>query len=87
MAARNASTLGALESRTSYAIVSALSGAGMSSMPPGERGRNQRRRSFDAADQTLGGRQTLLASRRRTSGVPELVELQYKYANGRFDSG
>jgi len=87
MAARNASVLGDQQTRFSYALV----GSGVSST--GERGRNgvsanyrrSQRRSFDAAGQAVGGRQTLMVSKRRSSGSPEVVEFQYKKANGRFE--
>ena len=96
MATRNASVLGAGDqpTRCSYALV----GGGTNNT--GDRRRNgggggeivvhyrNRRQSFDALGQPLGGRgrQSLLTSGRRTSGSPGVAEFQYKFANGRIDN-
>jgi len=93
MAARNASVLGAGDqpTRCSYALVAG------GTNNTGDKRKNgggevavhyrNRQQSFDAQPAGgRGGRQTLLTSGRRASGSPEMVEFQYKYANGRIDN-
>ena len=98
MVARNVSLGGGVEQQTrcSYALIGTPTGANC--IPLRDRNkagvtttsslRSQRLGSDAASQPVVGGRRVLItASKRRLSGTPGVAEFQYKYSNGRLDSG